>query len=570
MRPATVGEEAPIQPGQEVDASHFEQRAALPDLWQVKCLAEAVSIYRHVERAIEDRKDKLVRRGDYDEVKELEVALDGMRTEFQQLQGLEVKLDGMRKAFQPLQLRGQAEERDRQRAAYVMRDQAEERERQRAAYSAASARVLRAATADAAHELSAVTEACARAERDAAHAHDIERDNLELRIGWAPPPRVKYSRAFLELQHGVAGIKYSRAFLELQHAEKSLVKLRQYNEAQLAEKSLVKLRQYHEAQLVRRALDKRRPKEEAAHAHRCARAVDARRRDLDTTQAEERCARANDARRRDLATTQAEEWARLGQGLREARLSAQREARAALAVTRARLDHVASDMAHAHAMIALKKPELAARPSALWRERAHHAATASAAHGDHLADRVKGRRRGDAVAVASLARVHDFGDGGSGGAAALSGTVTLHRALAGAPRSSSTRRTRADGGNSAVTAARGGWMTLCISVMCRVLHPGVANTTVMAPPLLLLPLLLLAGAVACSGPAAQRQHCWLGAVAAAAVVLEAATALALPRIEASWMCSQHRCLRWPSLSRSRCCCFEGRRTAAARPAAGAA
>ena len=171
-------------PQQEVDVAVFEPPLDRDGLWSVTSLEQAVAhfgyaprdtiprrdqvlIFQAVSKAIVCKKQQLVHEGDYATVKMLDTNITLLKAAFQQLQ---------------------------------IRDIHAENERQQALYDSASRTVLQSAEQLVMQGQHNIEEVCFSKEEALAKMQAIQYENLELKLSWAPPQRIKYSRHFLELQ----------------------------------------------------------------------------------------------------------------------------------------------------------------------------------------------------------------------------------------------------------------------------------------------------------------------------------------------------------------------------------
>lgn len=216
------------------------------------------------------------------------------------------------------------------------------------------------------HHTLEVERQCKEMEEEFAKNCKIKRDNLEHDIRHIPVPKIKYSKRLLELMQ--------------------------------TERSLLKLKQYDDAKNVRRMIDRIQPGEEdkfyKGHKDR----IQLKREVLNK--------RIFEDEDRLYQRISAQQW----DGMRIRDKGAK--------LNQVRITNMRRDMDHAHHIVLQKQPEMNTEPSAHWQDRPSHQESSAHFRGRHLHDACKGKKKDQAVYVASLCDNHEFD-------APLEGTMTI-------------------------------------------------------------------------------------------------------------------------------------------------
>lgn len=186
--------------------------------------------------------------------------------------------------------------------------------------------------------------------------HEIECENLELAISRIPIPRMKYRKRTQELIR--------------------------------AEHELIKLDQYEDAKKVRYMLDRILPKEEKQF--------------YETFNA------SIEDKRKHLKGKQDEENVRLDEKLKGILWNDLRKREKNVNVNEQRIKNHLKDMSHFHLLESKLKPELSAKPSALWQKRKGYESTSASLRGHQLNNFIHEKALGQKVFCDTLVDKHFF------------------------------------------------------------------------------------------------------------------------------------------------------------------
>jgi hypothetical protein len=197
---------------------------------------------------------------------------------------------------------------------------------------------------------------CQQLTKNQKRYHEIEWENLDLAISRIPIPRMKYRKRTQELIR--------------------------------AEHELIKLDQYEDAKKVRYMLDRILPKEEKEFY------------DTFNTSIEDK--------RKKLRAKQDEENTRLDEKLKGILWDDLRKREKNLNVTEQRIKNHLKDMSHFHLLESKLKPELSAKPSALWQKRKGYDATSASLRGQQLNNIINNKAACEKVFCDTLVDKHFF------------------------------------------------------------------------------------------------------------------------------------------------------------------
>lgn len=197
---------------------------------------------------------------------------------------------------------------------------------------------------------------CQQLRKDQARYHEIEWENLELAISRIPIPRMKYRKRTQELIR--------------------------------AEDELIKLDQYEDARKVRYMLERILPKEEKEFYAAFNASIE--------------------DKRKNLRLKQSEEDVKLDEKLKGILWNDLRKRERNMSVTEQRIKNHVKDMSHFHVLESKLKPELSAKPSALWQKRKGYEATSASLRGKQLNNLIHEKAAGEKVFCDTLVDKHFF------------------------------------------------------------------------------------------------------------------------------------------------------------------
>jgi len=197
---------------------------------------------------------------------------------------------------------------------------------------------------------------CQQLRKNQTRYHEIEWENLELTISRIPIPRMKYRKRTQELIR--------------------------------AEDELIKLDQYEDARKVRYMLERILPKEEKEFYSAFNASIE--------------------DKRKNLRLKQSEEDVKLDEKLKGILWNDLRKRERNINVTEQRIKNHLKDMSHFHVLESKLKPELSAKPSALWQKRKGYETTSASLRGQQLNNLIHEKAAGEKVFCDTLVDKHFF------------------------------------------------------------------------------------------------------------------------------------------------------------------
>ena len=197
---------------------------------------------------------------------------------------------------------------------------------------------------------------CQQLRKNQTRYHEIEWENLELTISRIPIPRMKYRKRTQELIR--------------------------------AEDELIKLDQYEDARKVRYMLERILPKEEKEFYSAFNASIE--------------------DKRKNLRLKQSEEDVKLDEKLKGILWNDLRKRERNMSVTEQRIKNHLKDMSHFHVLESKLKPELSAKPSALWQKRKGYETTSASLRGQQLNNLIHEKDAGEKVFCDTLVDKHFF------------------------------------------------------------------------------------------------------------------------------------------------------------------